>query len=100
GCTRFVRPFPARRSSDLGSCCLTCFLPRGAPDACSALIRLITSSAARVTSILLHHLPHVGRLVVSVATRIAFYSPLAYNHSAVRSEEHTSELQSRENLVC
>src|SRR5690606_39301760 len=33
-------------------------------------------------------------------TSINFYRRMGYLPEAVRSEEHTSELQSRENLVC
>src|SRR5690606_40848397 len=47
--------------------------------------------------------PSADRIVVCIpflCTRENSYSSSALSHAAKRSEEHTSELQSRENLVC
>src|SRR5690606_41282967 len=68
---QFPRSFPTRRSSDLGHI---------GPDEADALAEVVRESLAPV-------LGHVGD--DDLGTR---------PHK--RSEEHTSELQSRENLVC
>src|SRR5690606_22223354 len=39
-------------------------------------------------------------VLVPVITPVAAYAAVAYSSHPRRSEEHTSELQSRENLVC
>src|SRR5690606_41620090 len=78
---RALHSFPTRRSSDL--------VLRQWRSACSRrrnFIKLIHSALLRVSS--------MRRIQCSTQTRwIACFVP-------VRSEEHTSELQSRENLVC
>src|SRR5690606_41601168 len=84
--------FPTRRSSDLGSATQPFTLPR----ICSISSRTSARSAhlcpsASISS--LRSLPplSVSSVRVSETTSTAILS---------RSEEHTSELQSRENLVC
>src|SRR5690606_41472832 len=96
---RDLRSFPTRRSSDLGAS------PRGAerkhvsiralvygdadpdsPDAAAVWAQSMTRALAAAgcsTMLLLRSRPATDRLT-----------------AALRSEEHTSELQSRENLVC
>src|SRR5690606_42082786 len=80
--------FPTRRSSDLRSTA-----PRSVPGrgATAKSARAITSSARS----------QVGRLRAASAPRMRVISTSSPKVASVsRSEEHTSELQSRENLVC
>src|SRR5690606_39924575 len=95
---RAVRPFPTRRSSDLilvflgvviGSA-LALYAWRAHTLDSDAGFRLLS----RETFLLLNNV-----LLVIAAALVLFgtLSPLAVQW---RSEEHTSELQSRENLVC
>src|SRR5690606_40761597 len=88
---RCLRSFPTRRSSDL------CFLheiikvQHGAAagfDVNAAFHRLATGKGREIA--------RCATLDQGIERRIALIAP----HHAVRSEEHTSELQSRENLVC
>src|SRR5436309_8794348 len=57
----------------------------------TALIVLVTSYATAATAIL---------VFAPTISRVAFGSPEQVTLVRIRSEEHTSELQSRENLVC
>src|SRR5690606_41375724 len=80
--------FPTRRSSDLGILATGAvpgayFQYAPAPEEIMERVRRIEAVCAR----------HGVRLPTA-----ALQFPLG--HPAVRSEEHTSELQSRENLVC
>src|SRR5215475_15015089 len=43
---------------------------------------------------------HRSLVVGATAAAVLGLPLLLYDHTAIRSEEHTSELQSRENLVC
>src|SRR5690606_40611421 len=96
---RYLHSFPTRRSSDLGEDVLYAFTP---PT--SGLITIsITSSSSLVGLFLYQDCPTVGTCVANSASssgnqtlsNIFVTAGLTY-----RSEEHTSELQSRENLVC
>src|SRR5690606_39989885 len=90
--------FPTRRSSDLF---------RGHDvegDAASPVLEVVAFHA-----VLLEHLPVLfgARVLGLRAAREQFErgadcakAPPAWIHTSLRSEEHTSELQSRENLVC
>src|SRR5690606_41308517 len=73
---RDLRSFPTRRSSDLGP-----DLADDHPDAVEDRF----CRARRCQGALARHRRHLA---------------CELGHQAVRSEEHTSELQSRENLVC
>src|SRR5690606_42130611 len=79
---RDPHPFPTRRSSDLG--------------VCAALWR--HGKAQRLASLA----GSVALLAASIALLAAVWEAgvLAMHVGSWRSEEHTSELQSRENLVC
>src|SRR5690606_41515250 len=95
--TRALPPFPTRRSSDLDS---------SSPPICGSADRYSTVTAsfgadhrARAAGLIQAcHSAEGGaatwRSKTSVAKRLVISRP------APRSEEHTSELQSRENLVC
>src|SRR5690606_41772210 len=87
-CTQHLLSFPTRRSSDLYWGALT-------------VGRLV---AAALTSRFAPGKVLVFGLSVAVAALVgATYVPIApvmYGVVGFRSEEHTSELQSRENLVC
>src|SRR5690606_41463682 len=82
---RPLHSFPTRRSSDLVS-------PL-APTVFKASFRRITSSYAKPSSMRI-----ATFLVLAVSTLLI--SMLRAGDAFTRSEEHTSELQSRENLVC
>src|SRR5690606_41913801 len=87
-----LHSFPTRRSSDL---------PRPLPLSIRAPLR--THLAHHETS--RRHLDHRASRSCHVSTKAPASSvrPTARGEApmaAVRSEEHTSELQSRENLVC
>src|SRR5436309_8898112 len=80
GAHRALHSFPTRRSSDL-----------------DAVACLIAADHARDAAVLTAALKR-WRVAIGEASRAVGYSlPVCV---AVRSEEHTSELQSRENLVC
>src|SRR5207302_8787270 len=95
-----LHSFPTRRSSDLGI-----FVPLGRvwvlPDAMKAAIwgANIQAMVIRIVTRI------VLRVVTTLNTRHASFSRSLWRNSlkigmkALRSEEHTSELQSRENLV-
>src|SRR5690606_39968505 len=86
--TRDLRSFPTRRSSDLQAWMRKCSMPRcsGVSSTCQwSLPRCTMGSACHSSSAVMRH------------------STSAHDcgrGKAGRSEEHTSELQSRENLVC
>src|SRR5690606_41617508 len=81
---RHLHSFPTRRSSDLLLCCVT-ERPRNTSSSSSP--KVIGPSSDR---------PHLVTMLraILVARSMSLEAPV------VRSEEHTSELQSRENLVC
>src|SRR5690606_41041689 len=86
---RDLHSFPTRRSSDLASRrSRTGTVGRASPD----VPMVCTGSALRLS---------LGRMTKSGASRQSGGGGGAgADVSGVRSEEHTSELQSRENLVC
>src|SRR5690606_40602726 len=98
--------FPTRRSSDLG-------MARSPPMALNSRNMLITTQTAKVPSHNARDLPlacwALPRLtakpvsnsppMISMIQLMLMCYPCA-DEKSVRSEEHTSELQSRENLVC
>src|SRR5690606_40184568 len=81
GYPRYLPSFPTRRSSDLSLC--------NAVRGCSACARRIVSVPASES-------PQCFTLPSAIRSRIV----PATSSIGIRSEEHTSELQSRENLVC
>src|SRR5690606_41471309 len=86
-CPRHLCSFPTRRSSDL---------PFGPADSAVALTLDVLLDSARAARMNASHArqpeqPPFSELVDGL---------LAVSWQASRSEEHTSELQSRENLVC
>src|SRR5690606_41732444 len=85
-----LHPFPTRRSSDLLPTFLSCkYNSVLMPPARSSAASLVASS--RVSS---------PNTVTSACTTVP-PMPTGYrSRMSIRSEEHTSELQSRENLVC
>src|SRR5690606_39341270 len=91
-------PFPTRRSSDLGDPPLVAAAPvgrTGAGPARSFRVRPAEPATFRVRT---ERLP-VGR-THDGAVRAGRVPGWTTGRPRSRSEEHTSELQSRENLVC
>src|SRR5690606_42106285 len=82
---RALPSFPTRRSSDLG---LSIFAEHMAPD---------TRFATDLGDIAYFHESHVALMQ---HWQCALPLPILEVGREARSEEHTSELQSRENLVC
>src|SRR5690606_41430933 len=94
------RPFPTRRSSDLGSACVQnlCIAPRidgGAPtpSTCVNDSDCLTGSRCGFDGLCY---AKWGCLEQSLDWPTTTTAPFEFR---MRSEEHTSELQSRENLV-
>src|SRR5690606_40828802 len=91
-----LRAFPARRSSDLGEALPELLVlgvdgehvRRGLPDPRELALERLLLALERGD-------PRFGTLVFAGDGR-----KLGAERAALRSEEHTSELQSRENLVC
>src|SRR5690606_41761478 len=90
-------PFPTRRSSDLENCLAKWRInhPRQADKfAPNAWISVPARNVG-------HSALHPAQTLSSVFGRLACHATKRTNNrSNQRSEEHTSELQSRENLVC
>src|SRR5690606_42059680 len=88
GVHRARHSFPTRRSSDLSASALLTpsLIVDGAPS---------TASLAS-----LRPRPVIARTALITATLLAPKLVSTTSNSVFRSEEHTSELQSRENLVC
>src|SRR5690606_39970545 len=87
-------PFPTRRSSDLGAICAT-----------GALDPFILFALLFIAAVLGDFVNYtVGSYVgLKIFTEDAKFFKMGYlekTQAFFRSEEHTSELQSRENLVC
>src|SRR5690606_41130192 len=98
GDLRDLHSFPTRRSSDLGETTMKRHLFHFV-----MALTLLLGSAVHLASA-----QDVGLKVVTLENASVYQAPdgtgesigtLASN-TVVRSEEHTSELQSRENLVC
>src|SRR5690606_41718235 len=91
---RYLLSFPTRRSSDL---VLTFFSPSGYE------IRKNNSIADITLYLPLDTVAHVRKFLDRVNPQMVFFIKYEFwpNYLyELRSEEHTSELQSRENLVC
>src|SRR5690606_41864603 len=86
--TRHLHSFPTRRSSDL--CTIT-------PSA-NTSVRRSTFAATHCSGDMYANLPLIVPAFVLVSRSSARAMPKSTTFT--RSEEHTSELQSRENLVC
>src|SRR5690606_39709945 len=88
GCLRALLSFPTRRSSDLRA--LLQWLGQRPPRWDGRAIRRETGARSRRS--------RSRRLLRRPVPTVRFSTPRPVD--AWRSEEHTSELQSRENLVC
>src|SRR5690606_42049397 len=84
--------FPTRRSSDLGR---RAFVPRGDGDRKCVFHRCAGWLA-------IHHAKSAKVRKTGIFLKMTQDNPASRTKAgiAIRSEEHTSELQSRENLVC
>src|SRR5690606_41622793 len=92
GDLRDLYAFPTRRSSDLVCGTSGCTRDQGSPPACSpSRSAAATTRACRTYS---------GSRGSSRSSPISADSAVGNCWNTARSEEHTSELQSRENLVC
>src|SRR5690606_41261128 len=91
---RLLHSFPTRRSSDLKERTLSVNIPAGVED--GTRIRLAGEGEAGLRG------GPSGDLYIflSITPHAFFQRDGADIFCRVRSEEHTSELQSRENLVC
>src|SRR5207302_7558901 len=91
--------FPTRRSSDLRRNCVLClphqFFSEFDSDSLTSLL-VIDNALFRVVAVLAKDKPLHG---YHSEDGIVYYQKTP-QRVRVRSEEHTSELQSRENLVC
>src|SRR5690606_40421847 len=95
---RHLHSFPTRRSSDLGP------ETRGGTANCAVTIsdEAINSPVfSKANTLIAMNLPSLDKFYLKVLDNgnIIFNSSLIKDKE-LRSEEHTSELQSRENLVC
>src|SRR5690606_41757533 len=96
---RALHSFPTRRSSDLALCMMgnTVIRAEGKPK--FAMIAMIIPSVGNlILDYLFINVLDYGMLGAGWATTASYVFCLGY--ILWRSEEHTSELQSRENLVC
>src|SRR5690606_41448859 len=96
---RALPSFPTRRSSDL----ITIVVPFSAGGPTDTVTRLIAEPMKKELGgeIVIQNVTGAGGTVA--AGQVAKAEPDGYTvlmHHIGRSEEHTSELQSRENLVC
>src|SRR5690606_40065209 len=89
---RYLHSFPTRRSSDLELLELLRILEEG-DDLLDLVLRLVDAGDVRERHLVL-------RLAEQLRAALAEAHRLAAARLELRSEEHTSELQSRENLVC
>src|SRR5690606_39774011 len=88
---RHPHSFPTRRSSDLSLTCPTCWpRPSAQRPTCPSIRAISPPSSSGVIT---------GSGSAATGASAGAGSP-SVSSAAGRSEEHTSELQSRENLVC
>src|SRR5690606_39552041 len=87
-----LHPFPTRRSSDLTW--IACTTPSNCTSPRS-VVRTISARPMRSAARTSLHSPSTSSTSATFSTRTCVSLP-----QRRRSEEHTSELQSRENLVC
>src|SRR5690606_40576619 len=92
--SRALHSFPTRRSSDLGMSRLTGDLSNDAEPVAAAVDE--SHQAERVLRTLIVASVLLPLMIFTAIGVVAYFQ---YFHAA-RSEEHTSELQSREKLVC
>src|SRR5690606_40959145 len=90
GDPRDLHSFPTRRSSDLATAVVLSF----ASCKSDSGLKVVVEKAEKRT--IVETVPATGQIYPEVEVKI---SP-DISGEVVRSEEHTSELQSRENLVC
>src|SRR5690606_40578976 len=94
---RDLHSFPPRRSSDLGRGTKVVSCPTGFIRPCAALLN---GEGHTVNSPPTAVVPAHVEVTVRVAGEDARLVCILSEAVDTRSEEHTSELQSRENLVC
>src|SRR5699024_11513732 len=82
---QYLHSFPTRRSSDLGRCIV--------------LVAILSPSEYLCVSRILRHNLLYSRFALCVVHLIIRHSFVSVTHFDTRSEEHTSELQSRFELV-
>src|SRR5207302_11469035 len=92
---RTLPPFPTRRSSDLAGALVGLAAAAVVGAAAGALVGDAAGAEHAASSPLMPR--PIPRTRVTISRRVRPWRTCA---SAGRSEEHTSELQSRENLVC
>src|SRR5690606_39389222 len=90
-----LHPFPTRRSSDLSSATSSRIWQAPSPVASASPLRATSTPTARSPRC---SSPFMVRRPTSQDSRRP--TPRRRSFPSHRSEEHTSELQSRENLVC
>src|SRR5690606_42024174 len=89
---RYLHSFPTRRSSDLES-----------DDADLVLLDLTMPGASGLSGVVALKGLHTSLPIIVVSAHddaVTIRRALELGAAGFRSEEHTSELQSRENLVC
>src|SRR5690606_40070909 len=97
GVPRYILSFPTRRSSDLDTALKNAFAHTGM----AMLFTSVVIAAGFAVFGFSSFLPSVYfGLLTAAAMIIALAADLTILPALLRSEEHTSELQSRENLVC
>src|SRR5207249_11121574 len=92
-----LHPFPTRRSSDLG---FGFPLQPGAQFATALAHALRQNALCRFTKINIRARKSRYQLIITFRRQVVFGLPRRIPVAQTRSEEHTSELQSRFDLVC
>src|SRR5690606_40854087 len=95
-----IHSFPTRRSSDLWTCSHT---PLRASKPPQLPLKIVDRPQAQKASQFIQRLSHFRQQLRIGQIFLAELLPIVSPHPGgqpFRSEEHTSELQSRENLVC
>src|SRR5690606_41554635 len=95
GTHRHLLSFPTRRSSDLGNPVRTEDVAH--PDRHRRVARLLVEDVDGVV-LSVHGIDRGASRNTRLTNLLS--DGVGWSHPVVRSEEHTSELQSRENLVC
>src|SRR5690606_42131690 len=91
---RELHSFPTRRSSDLWRGTCSRIVEKG-------ILRLLQASGASPEDVVVAFGPAIRKCCYEVGTEVeAEFRKEGHEIERFRSEEHTSELQSRENLVC
>src|SRR5690606_40073318 len=90
-------PFPTRRSSDLARMKSTRSKVISSPASCATKYIAITPTSATIDPMRMYSVSFIDAY-----SRVTFQPQVAMSRyiGKMRSEEHTTELQSREDLVC